>query len=252
MAKKFLKFLFFAIIGIGILLLIILNQGCTPERAIVATQKEPTQVLNQRPPNLVVWRESIHSNIKKDDVVFFYNTYEIEVSGVLPKYEESDIKDGGFSSMDTVFYVIKTVPPYTPGRIEELTRDPDGILIKMKIKFDFDDKTYKLSYLLEDYARYLQNEEAQKKSRNTIYKVKDSGSFILDAAASLFFQGKESNVTASAKSEDEDRLLVKDTRQVIPVTVKEQAKGMKSGQSNQITPKVEKNNGVLPAYTPTK
>lgn len=198
---------------------------------------EPKQTLVLKPENLVIWKEELLPSLNKSDLLYFYNTYEIELSGSFPKLDKINLKDGALSSMDTIFYVTKIVPAYTIGRVEDIQRDEDGTIIRMSIWFDYTDGTYKLNYTLEDYARWEESENAKSDRSIILNPIKDSGSFILNANARLLFKGQEADATATVKTMsnnyDNDRLQVKKTGKLTPQYVKGEAKGRSGGAVNQ-------------------
>jgi hypothetical protein len=233
--------------------------GCKSTQPVVEQQFEPQQVLAEKPADLVMWYQSLRKNLNKNDVLFFYNSKEVELSGTIPKLGESDLKDGAINNMDTTFYVQKTVPAYTAGRIVDLKRDDEGTLIQLSVLFDIKDRTYTLTYVLEDFARYLEREAARKDSRISIQPVRNSGSFILNGQAKLLFQGKESDVLATTKGNDDDRLLVRKTGKSTQIFVKEKAEGQLGNTSGnqpisqpQKNTEIKNNPGSSKSYNPEK
>ncbi|NVN97436.1 hypothetical protein HXX01_04400, partial [Candidatus Nomurabacteria bacterium] len=163
-----------------------------------------------RPLNLVTWVASMHQNLNVKEKIFFYNTYKIMISGTLPKIKDLLVKDGGFVNQDTVLYFAKPIPPFTPGRVEDIQRDATGTMIGLRVSFDLSDRTFKLNYLLEDYARAMEYENQKTDPSIQLNPVKDSGSFILSSDAQIVYKGQEAKASAAVVgTKEDDRLLVK-------------------------------------------
>jgi hypothetical protein len=238
--------------------------GCKSQK--IATE-QPQQIsdgketLNPRPANLVFWRESLKKNISKEDVVYFYNSCDIILTGKLPIYKELAIKDGGFVSSDSVIFFERIVPAYTPSRITDMRRDGDGTLLEQTVWFDKNDETYKIHYVMEDYARFLESQERILNPNIKLNPISESGSFILKNKAAIIFKGKEVDADATIKSSDDDRLLVKKTGDVTPFYSTEKAGGRTDGNSTTNTPapistqkgiEIKGNTGSKSPYAPQK
>jgi len=230
--KNSIVILFLALLGLA--------SGCKSKQPLVKQEPLPQNVLNLRPENLVVWKQALREGLNKDDLLYFYNTHDIKLAGNFPKLDSlGGLQDGALSSMDTIFYVEKIVPAYTVGRVEDMTRDDEGTIIEMVVWFSFTDGTYKLTYTLEDYARYLEGESIKKGEKIIQRPIYDSGSFILNSQARLLFRGQEAGATADFVSNNgvynkDEVLLVKRTGKVTPKFVKEKAEGKIGGVNNSL------------------
>ncbi|MCX6754173.1 MAG: hypothetical protein NTV03_03925 [Candidatus Nomurabacteria bacterium] len=189
--------------------------GCNSTKKLTKQPTTPTdsikQTTNLKPQNLVLWRESLKKNLTKEDVLYFYNTFEITLKGKLSLNKELEVKDGGLVSSDTTYYFTRIIPAFTTSRVYDLRRDQDGTLIEGTFWFDKNDETYRLHYMMEDYARFLEYQAKQKNPNVQLNPIGESGSFILKNDAKIIFKGKEVEAEATIKGFDDDRLWVKKT-----------------------------------------
>lgn len=225
------------------------------------TSDSTKQTVNLKPQNLVLWRESLKKNLKKEDVLYFYNTFEITLKGKLPLYKELEVKDGGLVSSDTIYYFTRIIPAFTTSRVYDLKRDKDGTLLEGTFWFDKNDETYRLHYMMEDYARFLEYQEKQKNPNVQLNPIGESGSFILKDDAKIIFKGKEVDAEAKIKGFDDDRLWVKKTGDVAEIPSVETATGRTDGNSTTNTPtsistqkgiEIKNNSTSKSPYAPTK
>lgn len=218
--------------------------GCKSTQIVGEQPRSENQVLNPRPPNLVLWKASIYQSLNTKEVIYFYNSYEIVLKGAISKYIDPVVEDGGFMTKDSIFYIERVIPAFTPGRVIDINRDKYGDIIQMVVKFDVKDESFKLSYMMEDYARYQEHLAQERNSRIVLNPITESGSFILKANAKIFFLGKEADVDAKINSTDDDRLLVKKTGNLSEVSSKETAKGMVGSGSTTNNSPISTQKGV--------
>ena len=240
-----------SLVVLTLLVSIFMFVSCKSTQPLVQQQIAPIQPLKTE-ISLVTWYQSRRPELNKNDTLLFYNSLPIELSGTITKSYKS-IKDGALCNIDSVFNIMKTVPARTPGRLTDVKRDKSGQIIEMGVLFSVSDKTYTLVYMLEDYVRYIQSEASKKTSRPTNYPVYDSGSFILNASATLLFRGEQFKVNAVTKGSEDEKLLVKDIGGRIVIDIKEKAEGQTTGSVVTSQP-VEKNDnkeGTPSLYKPT-
>lgn len=225
---------------------------------IITDSIKPT--INPKPQNLVLWRESLKKNLTKEDVLYFYNTFEITLKGKLSLNKELEVKDGGLVSSDTTYYFTRIIPAFTTSRVYDLSRDKDGTLIEGTFWFDKNDETYRLHYMMEDYVRFLEYQEKQKNPNVQLNPINESGSFILKNDAKIIFKGKEVDAEASISGSDDDRLWVKKTGNPTEIPSVKIATGRADDNSTNIPTPIStqkgietKNNSTSKSpYTPTK
>jgi len=186
-----MKKLMFALV-IGTVLL----TGCkTVEQSTVSTT-ESQQLEAEKP---MVWSQSLFPNLEEKDPVVFLNSKDIIIGGDFSS-KTFFLKDGAIYRMDSIQTVTKTVPALTPGKIVSLKKT-NGIIQEMNISFSQSDITYTFNF-----------------------RLKQDGSFTLNANAKLFFQGKEYKDQASTRG-GECLLLVNFFAQKNTNSVNESAEG---------------------------
>lgn len=225
-----------------IMIFLVIIFGCKIKEKVPVIQKEESQALNPKKPDMVVWKEALYPELSKKDTLYFFNNDSIVLRGKISNPPK--IRNGKLAMKNSD--VVKIIKPYTPGLPDKIIRDEFGTMIGMVVWYSDKDESFKIWYTMEDYARWEEGEAFKKNPSVIRYPINDSGSFILNGSAKIFHNGLESDVVAKSKNVFgcDDRLMVEGDITDDPVVDVAEGRNVKSVNNEPSSPELLKKENV--------